>query len=77
MCIGHASNIKRNTYEKIATAHPCIVAASNQQQSATCNFGQDVFRLTWLYILKFYYFTTVVSVLKSSEQWKSYSVNST
>ena len=48
MCIGHASNIKRNTYEKIATAHPCIVAGSNQQQSATCNFGQDVFRVTWL-----------------------------
>lgn len=46
MCIGRASNIKRNTYEKIATAHPCIVAASNQQQPATYNFGQDAFRVT-------------------------------
>ena len=48
MCIGHASNIKKNTYEKIVNACPCIVAASNQQQSATYNFGQDVFRVTWL-----------------------------
>lgn len=46
MCIGDASNIKKNTYEKIVTARPCIVAASNQQQSATYNFGQDVFRVT-------------------------------
>ena len=46
MCIGHASNTKKNTYEKVVTARPCIVVASNQQQSAIYNFGQDVFRVT-------------------------------
>ena len=46
MCIGHASNTENNTYEKEVTARPCKVAASNQQQSATYNFGQGVFRVT-------------------------------